>query len=76
MKKCFICKHTKFKHKNTNKLFDEKGQIIVIKNIPCLVCENCGEVYLTSEIVLEIEKFLDSAALPEMEVVNYEKIAA
>lgn len=77
MKKCFVCKHTKFIQKNTNKLFDEKGQMVVIKNIPCLVCENCGETYLANETVLEIEKFLDSfIEFPEIEVINYEKIAA
>ena len=76
MKKCFVCKHTKFNSGNTNKLFYEKGQILIIKNIPCFVCENCGEIYLTNEIILEIEKFLDTTELPEIEVINYEKIAA
>jgi len=38
--------------------------------------KNCGELYLTSEPVFEIENFLDSSALPEMEVINYEKITA
>lgn len=76
MKKCFVCKHTEFSHKNINKLFDEKGKLIIMRNIPTLVCKNCGETYLTNETILEIEKFLDSTTLPEIEVVDYEKIAA
>lgn len=76
MKKCFICKHMKFRKRNTSKLFEEKGQLVIIRNIPCFICENCGEVYLLNETILEIEKFLDSSKLPEIEIISYEKIAA
>ena len=34
--------------------------IIVIKNVPCMKCEQCGEEYFSTEVIKSIEKILDA----------------
>ena len=42
--KCFKCKGTMIS-KNANYILDLDGSIIIIKNVPSLVCDQCGEVF-------------------------------
>lgn len=35
--------------------------IIVIKNVPCLECEVCGEITFTDEVSANIEMIVDAA---------------
>ena len=70
MKKCFICKHDKITKGFTNKMFEDKGNIIIIKEIPCLICENCDEIYFESDIIKRLEQLLDQN-VSELEIINY-----
>ena len=38
-----------------------KNGIIVIKNVPCLECEQCGEKYYTDEVAERLEEIVDMA---------------
>lgn len=40
---CFMCKG-KLEEKNTTFMVELDNCIIIIKNVPSLVCEQCGEV--------------------------------
>lgn len=75
MKKCFICNHDKITKGFTNKMFDGKGNILIIKEIPSLVCENCGEVYFKTDIMKKLEQLLDQNVC-ELEIINYQKKVA
>jgi len=60
--------------KNTNYILDLDGSIIIIKNVPSLVCNQCGEVFYENEVMKRIEKIIDlfRNALTEIAVVNYD----
>lgn len=74
MKRCFICGHNIIQPGSTNKMLEEKGHIVIVKEIPCLVCENCGEIYFETHIIQKLEKIV-SANLSELEIVNFQKVA-
>jgi YgiT-type zinc finger domain-containing protein len=76
MTECFICKSDDVKESTTVQTYQENGHLIVIKGIPCLECKNCGETYLTTEVLKALEKFLDTVQCAEVEIVSYDKVAA
>jgi len=46
---CVICKNGITKNGFVTFTLERNNVIIVFKNVPALVCENCGDFYLTSE---------------------------
>lgn len=75
--KCFMCKGDMI-NKNTNYFLDLDGSIIIIKNVPSLVCDQCGEVFYENEVMKRIEKIIDlfKNALTEIAIVNYDNKVA
>ncbi len=71
--KCFMCKGDMI-NKNTNYILDLDGSIIIIKNVPSLVCDQCGEVFYENEVMKQIEKIIDlfKNVLTEIAIVNYD----
>lgn len=74
---CVVCKHgTTYKGHVTVKL-ERGGAIILLKNVPADVCENCGHFYLdehTATVVLkEAENAINHGA--ELEVMRYREVA-
>ena len=54
-----------------------KDCLIVIKNVPCLECEMCGEMTFTDEVSVKIE-FLVSEVKKlkqEISIIDYFKVA-
>ena len=70
---CFMCKGDMV-NKNTNYILDLDGSIIIIKNVPSLVCTQCGEVFYENEVMKRIEKIIElfKNAVTEIAVVNYD----
>ena len=54
-----------------------KGAIIVIKNVPCEECEQCGEKYYTDEVAEKIERMVNLAKqmMQEIAVLDYAKVS-
>ena len=54
-----------------------KNCIIVIRNIPCLECQLCGEVTFSDEVSERIEKLVNSAkaVLQDISIIDYSKVA-
>ena len=51
---------------------------VQLKNVPCLKCEQCGEVVLSADTVEKIEHILQTVekAVAEITVVNFPDCAA
>ncbi len=56
---------------------DCNGCIIVIKNVPCLECKECGEITFTEEVSARLEKLVNMAKslTQELSVIDYSKVA-
>lgn len=46
---CVICRNGTAKQGLVTFTLERENAIIVFKNVPALVCENCGDFYLTTE---------------------------
>ena len=69
---CFYCKGNMSEGLTTH--FAQVGNsYIIIKNVPCFKCEQCGEVVYTAAVAQRLEQIIDSLekALTEIAVVNY-----
>ena len=74
---CFMCKG-KLEEKNTTFMVELYNCIIIIKNVPSLVCEQCGEVSYSNEVSKQLEKLVNAVrnSITEITIINYsEKVA-
>lgn len=74
---CFMCKgDTEPKIKTYVANLD--NCVIIIKNVPALVCNQCGEVYYTDEVAEQLEKIVDTMEklVKEVAIVEYPQAVA
>lgn len=69
---CFFCKGD-MANNTTTFTATLQNTIVVIKNVPCYKCTQCGEVNYPFEVTQRLEKIIDSfkESLSEISVVNY-----
>lgn len=48
--KCAICKNGYTKPGTTTVVLEKEQTVLVFKEVPACICENCGEEYVTSEV--------------------------
>ena len=53
---CDSCGKKGAKIKRVARSYGKGKQIIVIENVPVVMCPHCGESYMTSETLREIER--------------------
>ncbi|MDO4545607.1 MAG: type II toxin-antitoxin system MqsA family antitoxin [Bacillota bacterium] len=72
---CFYCKSEALKPTKTNYVVDLDSCIIIVKNVPCEECEQCGEKYFSDEIVEKLDAIVDEAKklVSEITVVDFAK---
>ena len=51
--------------------------IIVIRNVPCLECQVCGETTFSDEVSERLEKIVNAAksVLQDISIIDYSKVA-
>ena len=69
---CFYCKGA-LRDSVTTHVVKSQNCIIIIKNVPCTECAQCGEAFYDNDVALQIERIVKSmrTALTEIAVVNY-----
>ena len=74
---CMFCKCDTVREAVTTHVVNYKNCIIVIKNVPCEECEQCGEKFYTDEVAERLEKLVSSAKrlMQEISVIDYQKAA-
>ncbi len=74
---CMYCKCETFVSGLTTHVVNYKGCVIVIKNVPCDECEQCGEKYYTDEVAHQLEKLVNIAKqlMQEVSVIDFSKVA-
>ena len=65
------------KESTTTHVVNYKGSVIIIKNVPCEECEQCGEIFYTDEVAEHLEEMVNDAKklLQEISVIDYSKVA-
>ena len=73
MFKCIECGHNLI-NKNRTYVANLDNCVIIVKNVPALVCERCNEVYYTDEISKKLENVSDKYKDIELVILDYNKI--
>ena len=74
---CMFCKCDTVKESVTTHVVNYRNCIIVIKNVPCEECEQCGEKFYTDEVTERLEELVSAAKrlMQEISVIDYQKVA-
>ncbi len=74
---CMFCKCDTVKQSTTTHVVNYSGSVIVIKNVPCEECEQCGEIFYTDEVAARLEKIVNDTKklLQDLSVLDYSKVA-
>lgn len=60
---CVICKQGRTSDGTATVTLERGGSIIIIKDVPAEVCENCGEYYLSEATTEKIQAMAEQAIL-------------
>ena len=74
---CVFCKGD-LKPSTTTYTVNINDNIIMIKNVPCEECQQCGEQYFSTEVIKRLEKLVNQVknTLSEVTIVDYNKQVA
>ena len=69
---CFRCKGDMEQKVKTHAAALERC-VIIIKNVPALVCKQCGEVYFADDVMQKLEAIIDRLEniIKEVAIVDY-----
>lgn len=69
---CFYCKGD-MTEATTTYMEDLEKCIVIVKNVPCNKCTQCGEISYSGTVVTQLEKIISQLenTLTEIAVVNY-----
>ncbi len=74
---CVICKNGITKQGFVTFTLERENVIVLFKNVPAMVCENCGDFYLTTEttklLLNKASKTLEKGV--EFEIINLKLVA-
>ena len=72
MGKCFCCKGN-IVDGFSNYMVDLDGRFIIVRNVPCHKCSQCGEVSYNGEVVARLEEIVAKLkeASAEVAIVEY-----
>ena len=70
--KCSVC-GSKLSHMITDLPFKVSDQtIVILKGLPVLQCDNCGEYFLEDSVMTRVEDILQKAdAAAELEIIRF-----
>lgn len=52
---CIFCKSKMMKESTTTHVVDYKKSVIVIKNVPCEECDQCGAKFYSDEVAEHLD---------------------
>ena len=71
--KCTFCKHGTIKPGSVIVTLSRGNTVVVIKNVPAEVCENCSEYFLSEKTTEQVLSWADDAVKKgaEVEILRY-----
>lgn len=73
---CMFCHCKETKYSTTTHVVTFQNCVIVVKNVPCLECVQCGETFFTDDVMDQLDKIVIQArqAVSEVIITDYGKI--
>ncbi len=74
---CMFCKGKDLIPSTSTHVVNYKDCVIVVKNVPCLECDQCGEKYYSDEVAGKLEVIVNMAKkmMQEIAVIDYQQAA-
>lgn len=66
--KCSICKHGETKPGTASVTLERKGTTLVFREVPAIVCDNCGEVYHDEAVSAQLLNRAEEAVRAGVEI--------
>ena len=57
--RCLTCKNGTMEQSTTTYFAHLKNCNVIIENVPCMKCDQCGEEFFTASVLEKIEDILD-----------------
>ena len=76
--RCLYCKCETQKPSAMTHVVTLENSVIVVKNVPCIECEQCGAKFYLDDVVTRLEEIVDWAKemASEVLVIEYRKATA
>lgn len=75
---CFFCKGETVK--TTTKFIVDLGRcVVIVKNVPAMVCQQCGEASFDNDVAQQLEKIVEAvkhSIMSEVAIVDYSRDVA
>ena len=74
---CMYCKGNELIDSLTTHVVHYKNCLIIIKNVPCAECAQCGEKYYNDDVAQHLDKIVSDAKkfAQELSVIDYRQAA-
>ena len=74
---CMYCKSKDFFDSVTTHVVNYKNCLIIIKNVPCVECEQCGEKFYSDAVAEHLDKIISTAKkiTQEISIIDYRQAA-
>lgn len=74
---CVYCKCRESRPSLDTFVANYKGSILIVKNVPCEECEQCGAKYYSDSVMEKLEQITNEAKgqMQELSVTDYSKVA-
>ncbi len=75
--KCLVCGAESMEKGRTSYFAQIDGCYIIIENVPCYICSQCGETVYSASVMEKIEEIIDRAKLlaSKILIMDYAKAA-
>ncbi|MBD5117503.1 MAG: type II toxin-antitoxin system MqsA family antitoxin [Ruminococcaceae bacterium] len=69
---CILCSGN-LKQSTTTYFEELDNCYVIVKNVPCMECEECGEIVYTAEVAVRLDEIIDKIKnlMTEVAIVNY-----
>ncbi|GAL92817.1 MAG: type II toxin-antitoxin system MqsA family antitoxin [Microcystis sp. M114S2] len=70
---CVICKHGTTRSSFVTVTLERDNCIVILKQVPADICQNCGEYYLSESVTAEVLQKAEDAVNKgaEVEIIRY-----
>ena len=75
--RCISCKSGEMFESKTSYFAQLKDCYVIIENVPCMKCRQCGDVVFRNSVVEKIDDILDSSEeiVSKISIIDYAKVA-
>lgn len=75
--KCLSCKSGTMSPSTATYFTDLKNCMVIIKNVPCMRCEQCGDVLYSASVTERLYELMEKSEslVSELTVMEYDKTA-